>query len=125
MTTAQADKPTPQKPLRVWPGVVAVVVQWLGFFVVPIIVPDALLYGMFGALACALVILAWWLFFSRAPQVERWGAVVLIIAGAFASSRLIDKSIATGMMGFMFPVFSIPVLSLALVGGAVAGRRLS
>jgi len=113
-----------QRHLRVWPGVVAVALQWFGFFVLPTLVPDASLYGIFGALACAAVVLVWWLFFSRAPQVERWGLLVLIIAGAFVTSRLIDKSIAGGMMGFMFPVFSIPVWSLALVAGAVAGRRL-
>ena len=45
--------------------------------------------------------------------------------GWLATSRIIDKSIATGMMGFMFPMYSIPVLSLALVAGAVVGRRLS
>jgi outer membrane protein assembly factor BamB/multidrug transporter EmrE-like cation transporter len=111
--------------LRLWPGVIAVVLQWLCFFAVPRIEPDAMLYAIFGALACALIILLWWLVFSRAPQVERWGAVVLIIAGAFAASRLIDKSIATGMMGFMFPMLSVPVLSLALVAGAVIGSRLS
>jgi outer membrane protein assembly factor BamB len=122
MTITQKSE---RQPIRVWPGIVAVVVQWLGFFVLPIIMPDAMLYGMFGGLACALVILVWWLFFSRAPQLERWSVVVLIIAGAVAASRLIDKSIATGMMGFMYPVFAIPVLSLALVAGAVAGRRLS
>jgi outer membrane protein assembly factor BamB len=119
------DTQTGERTLRVWPGVVAVVLQWPLFFVVPIFMPDALLYGIMGALVCALVVLLWWLFFSRAPQVERWGMVALIIAGAFAASRLIDKSIATGMMGFMFPMFSIPVLSLALVAGAVVGRRLS
>src|SRR5579863_4812866 len=112
------------RELRVWPGVIAVVLQWLGFFVLPMIVPDALLYGMLGALVCAAIVLVWWLFFSRAPQVERWGVLVLIIAGAFAASRLIDKSIAGGMMGLMFPVFAVPVMSLALVAGAVAGRRL-
>ncbi len=111
--------------LRVWPGVVAVVLQWSLFFVLPMIVPDAMLYGIFGAVACSVVILLWWLFFSRAPQVERWGVLVLMIAGAFAASRLIDKSIAGGMMGFMFPMLSIPVLCLALVAGAVVGRRLS
>jgi outer membrane protein assembly factor BamB len=108
-----------------WPGVVAVVVQWFGFFVLPIIVPDALLYGIFGALVCAVAVLVWWAFFSRAPQVERWGAIVLMIAGLLATSRLIDKSIATGMMGFMFMMYSIPVMCLALVLGAAAGSRLS
>jgi len=114
-----------RQPLRVWPGVVAVVVQWFGFFVLPIIVPDAMLYGIMGALVCAVAVLVWWLFFSRAPYVERWGVAVLIIIAWLVASRLIDKSIATGMMGFMFGMFSIPVLSLALVAGAAAGRRLS
>jgi outer membrane protein assembly factor BamB len=125
MTVTQTGERNRERTLRVWPGVVAVVLQWLLFFVVPIIVPDAILYGIMGALVCALAVLVWWLFFSRAPQVERWGVVLLMIAGAFAASRIIDKSIANGMMGFMFPMFSIPVLSLALVAGAVAGRRLS
>ena len=111
--------------LRVWPGVVAVVLQWLLFFVLPIIAPDALLYGLMGALVCAVVVLVWWLFLSRAPQAERWGVIALIIAGLFGTSRIIDKSIATGMMGFMFMMYSIPVMSLALVLGAVIGRRLS
>ena len=125
MTDTQPGERVRERTLRVWPGVVAVALQWLLFFVLPIIVPDAILYGIMGALVCAVAVLVWWLFFSRAPQVERWGAVVLIIAGAFAASRLIDKSIANGMMGFMFPMFSIPVLSLALVAGAVVGSRLS
>ena len=111
--------------LRLWPGIVAVVVQWLGFFVLPVIMPEAILYGMMGGLVCAVAVLVWWAFFSRAPQAERWGAIVLVIVGAVATSRLIDKSIATGMMGFMFLTLAIPVMSLALVAGAVAGSRLS
>ena len=35
MTIAQTDEPTRQKPLRLWPGVVAVVLQWLARFGVP------------------------------------------------------------------------------------------
>src|SRR5216684_528949 len=31
MTTAQTDKPPEQKRLRLWPGVLAVVLQWLFF----------------------------------------------------------------------------------------------
>jgi outer membrane protein assembly factor BamB len=125
MTLTPAGERNRAPRLRLWPGVVAVVVQWFGFFVLPIIVPDALLYGIFGALVCAVAVLVWWAFFSRAPQVERWGAIVLMIAGLLATSRLIDKSIATGMMGFMFMMYSIPVMCLALVLGAAAGSRLS
>jgi len=125
MIPTQTGERKGERTLRVWPGIAAVSLQWFSFFVLPKIAPDAMLYGISGALACALIVLAWWLFFSRAPQVERWGVFVLIMAGAFAASRLIDKSIATGMMGFMFPMFAVPVLCLALVAGAAVGSRLS
>ncbi len=47
-----------------------------------------------------------------------------MVAATAATSRIIDKSIATAMMGFMFPMYSIPVLSLGLVVGAVISSRL-
>ena len=34
-------EPTPQIPLRLWPGVVAVALQWLVWFVVPVFAPEA------------------------------------------------------------------------------------
>src|ERR1017187_4285025 len=105
MATAQTDESTPQKPLRLWPGVVTVVLLGLVRFVVPIVVPDALPFGVLGGLVSALVVVVWWAFFSRAPRLERWGAIVLMIVALGATSRIIDKSIATGMMGFMFPVY--------------------
>ena len=45
---AQTDEPTPQKPLRLWPGVVIAILQWLVRFVVPVVAPDAMLVGMLG-----------------------------------------------------------------------------
>ena len=67
----------------------------------------------------------WWAFFSRAPRSERWGAVVLMIVALVATSRFIHESIATSMMGMMFPLYATPVLSLAFVVWAVAGRHLT
>jgi outer membrane protein assembly factor BamB len=124
MTTTHADEPTPRKPLRLWPGVVAVVLQWLVWFVVPIVAPDASMFAVLGALACGLAVVVWWLFFSRAPWSERVGALVLMVVALLATSRIVHKSIANGMMGMMLPVYAIPVLSLALVAAAVASRRL-
>ncbi len=125
MNTAQVGEPAGQKALRLWPGVVAVVVQWLLFFGLVRLVPEALIYGMLGGLVAALAIVVWWAFFSRAPRLERWGAIPLMVAASVVTARFIDKSIATGMMGFMFPMLSIPVLSLALVVWAVGGQRLA
>jgi len=122
-----SDEPTQQKPLRLWPGVVIVMLQWLVRFGIPIVILGdiASALGGIGGLLGGVVIFVWWAFFSRAPRLERWSAVVLMIVAMVATSRIIHESIATGFRGMMFPMYAIPVLSLAFVVWAVAGRRLS
>jgi outer membrane protein assembly factor BamB len=124
-TDKKTNESKQKKPLRLWPAVVIVILQWLVRFVLPAISPDALPVGIFGGIICGLAVIAWWIFFSRASRLERWTAVVLIIATLAATSQLIDKSIATSMMGLMFAIYSIPVLSLAFVLWAVASRHFS
>jgi hypothetical protein len=115
-----------RKPLRLWPGVLAVGLQWLGWFVLPIVVPEAAFYGLVGGvLGGGLAVILWWLFFSRAPWLERLGALVLMPLALYATGYLVHESIATGMMGKMLYMYAIPVLSLALVCWAVASRHLS
>src|SRR5438876_952957 len=125
MHIPKIDQPILRKPLRLWPGVAAVVLQWLLWFVVPIVAPDAAMIAVLGGLACGLAVLVWWLFFSRAPWAERVGAIVLMVVAVVAAKRVVHQSIANGMMGMMLPIYAIPVLSLALVAWAVATRRLS
>ena len=125
MAIAQIDEPTQQKPLRLWPGVVIVVLQWLVRFGVPVVAPGAGALGAIGALLGGVAIVVWWAFFSRAPRSERWGAVVLMIVALVATPRILHESIATAGMGMMFFIYAIPVLSLAFVVWAVASRRLS
>ena len=124
MPNMQAAESTRLKPLRLWPAVVAVALQWLLWSVLPIVAPGALLYSVFGAVLCGLAVIVWWLFFSRASWAERLGALVLMVVGVMATSRLVHPSIADGMMGMMLPLHAIPVLSLALVAAAVVSRRL-
>jgi len=119
------ENSTPQKPLRLWPGVVAVALQWLAWLVLPAVVPEWAGAGIIGAAVFGLVIVVWWLFFSRAPWSDRLGAIVLMVVAVFATSFLVHESIANGMMGLMLVVYSIPAQSLALVAGAAASRRLS
>jgi len=125
MSTVQTDQPINQKSLRLWPGMAAAVLLCVVRFVIPVVLPEAAMIGVLGGLACGLAILVWWLFFSRAPWSERVGAIVLMVVAVLATSRLVHQSIANGMMGMMLPIFSIPVLTLALVAWAVASRRLS
>ena len=116
---------TPRKPLRLLPGVVIVIVQWLLWFVVPVVAPDAGLVGMLGGVAAGLAIVLWWLFFSRAPWSERVGAILLMIVAVVATKLFVHESIAKVGMGMLLYISSIPYLSLALVAWAVVTRRLS
>ncbi len=127
MANAQTDEPTRQKPLRLWPGVVAVVLQWLAWFGLPFVASEIIagLVGAFARLVGGLAIIVWWAFFSRAPRFERWGAVVLMIVAMVATPRLLHESVATGNAGLQFFFHAIPVLSLVFVVWAVAGRHLA
>ena len=123
MPIAQTAEPTPQTPLRLWPGVVAVMLQWLLRFGLKMVVPGftGFKFGIMGGLLGGLVIVVWWAFFSRAPRSERWGAIVLMIAALFATARMNHESIGPlWLVGY-----AIPVLCLAFVAWAVASRRLS
>jgi len=124
MSTPQINQ-TSRKPLRLWPGIALVLVQWFAWFVVRLIVPKYAIFGVFAALICGLLVLVWWLFFSRALWLERIGAVILMVLAVIATKNVVHPSIAGGMMGLMLPVFSIPVLSLALVGWALVTRNFS
>jgi outer membrane protein assembly factor BamB len=80
---------------------------------------------MLGAALGGLVVVVWWLFFSRAPWSERVGAIVLMPVAVMATRLVVHPSMARAGMGNMLYFFAIPVLSLALVTWAVATRRLS
>ncbi len=125
MANSQIDESTPRKPIRLWPGVIAVALQWLFWVVVPYIFPEQGGTVVIGAALCGLAVVLWWLFFSRAAWADRLGAIVLMVVAVAATTRLVHESVANGMMGFMPYIYAIPVMCLALVAGAVASRGLS
>ena len=125
MSTIETALATPRKPIRVWPGVIVVVLQWLGWFVVPAIFPQAAIVALFSGLIGGLAILVWWLLFSRAPWIERIAAVVLILLALIGAKRLVHESIAGGAMGMLLYVLAIPVFSMGLVLWAVVTRHFS
>jgi outer membrane protein assembly factor BamB len=114
-----------RRPLRLWPGVALAVLLLVAKVIAPMVAAQATPIGVLAGPVLGLAIGIWWVFFSRAPRVERWGALVLIALAMVVTSRLLHVSIATGMMGYMFPVYAIPVIALALVVYAVASRGLS
>src|SRR5262245_16738469 len=125
MITENPEELTSRKPVRLWPGVTAVALQWLIWYGVPVVAPEAGMSVVIGGLACSLAVLVWWLFFSRAPWAERLGAIALMVVAVVATKRVVHPSIAGGAMGMLLYISSIPVLSMALVVTAAAGRRLS
>jgi outer membrane protein assembly factor BamB len=116
---------TPRTPLRLWPGVAAAIALVVLRFVLPAVIPDAILIGLLGGLVCAVIILVWWLFFSRAPWLERLGAILVMVASLLVARQIVDVSIRGGMMGMMLPVFSVFILPPVLVLWAVVTRGRS
>ena len=119
-------EPSPLKPLRLWPGVIAAVALVLFKLVaIPVVAPGAPPVGLLGGLVAGLAIAVWWVFLSRAPWSERVGAILLMVVALFATSRVLHESIATAPGGMLFPILAVPAVSFALVAWAVASRRLS
>ena len=114
------------RPLRLWPGVAVAILVVLLRFVLPVFMPDQIGTGIIAGAAGALLILLWWMFFSRAPWLERIGAVVLLIVVALAIRPFLHPSILGGMMGMMFAIYALPpVLGPAFVAWAAISRRMS
>ena len=112
------------RQIRLLPGVVAVTMQWLLWFVTPRAVVDGMLWQMGGSALSGLAVLIWWMFFSRVPRLERWGAFALIAGLGVMFRALVDPSIRGGMMGAMFALYAFPVVTMALVAAAAAMRRM-
>jgi outer membrane protein assembly factor BamB len=113
------------KPLRLLPGVIIVILQWLIRFGLPVVAPGMAMFAPLVGPLAMLALFVWWGFFSRAPGIERWGAVVLMIAVMAITSFFIDESIRTGLGGMMFFFYASLGVCLAFVAWAVACGGLS
>src|SRR6188768_1040312 len=110
------NEPAPRKRLRLWPGVTAAALLVLIGYVVPLFNPAYGGYGMMGAALFGLIILLWWLLFSRARWYERLAALPLMILAAYvAHEYIVHPSISGGAMGYLTYGLAIPTLSVALV----------
>ena len=82
-----------QASLRLWPGIALVAAQWTMWSLVPRVFADGAGVGVLGGIGLGLLVLLWWLFFSRAPWSERVGFVALMIVAVFVTRRFVDRSI--------------------------------
>ncbi len=113
----------PEKPLRLWPGVVAAAVIVTGLLAA-FVLPDATIVGMLSAVVGGAAAVLWWVFFSRAPWIDRLGAILVMVVAVVATRPFLDRSIAGAGQDRLFYVLSVPVLSVALVACALASRGL-
>lgn len=122
MTTEQTAEASPRK-LRLWPGIAILVLLFTFRVGVKAVIPgiEGFGYAVLGSLACMLLILVWWLFFSRARWVERLGAIGTIAASLGAIWFLKHE---TMWLQWLF-AYAIPVLALAFVAWSVVTRRLT
>jgi outer membrane protein assembly factor BamB len=120
--------PTRERPagrtLRLWPGVVLVSLQWLVRLGVPAVVPGGAVWGVLGGLGLGLLVLLWWVLFSRAPWSERLLVPLVMVVAFLATRPFLHESIAGGMMGMFFFIQAPPMLCAALVLWAASTRRL-
>jgi len=123
----QSNETVRRKPLRLWPGVVILILQLLVRFGIPEVIPGdaALNMAVLGGLFGWLLIILWWAFFSRAPRIERWGAVILMILALAVTRPLLHESIKTAGRGALFPLYATLVLSFAFVAWAMLSRKLA
>jgi outer membrane protein assembly factor BamB len=112
-----------RRPLRLWPGVVAVTLQWLARFGIKAVVPGfkGFAWSAEGGIIGALAVILWWLFFSRAAWFDRLGALLLMIVAMGTTWGLRHES----MGPFWVVAYAVPVLCLAFVASLVASRRLA
>ena len=108
-----------QRPLRLWPGIAAAAVVIVGLLVTATL-PVAADYSLIGTGVGVFAIILWWLFFSRAPWLERVGALVLMVVAVAAIRPFIHTSIAGGAQGGLQYILSM--LPMSLHAGRL-GRR--
>ena len=125
MNIDQTNNPTSRQPLRLWPGVVTAVLICLAWLAPAVFAPDFQIFGMLAAVAGALLIVVWWLLFSRVRWFERLGAILVMIVAVFGIKLIVHPSVANAGMGKMMYFLSFPVMCLGLVCSAAVTRRLS
>ena len=122
MTPFQTDESTGRRPLRLWPGIAAIVLLLVSRFGVKFVIPGAhgFFLGMMGTFACALLVVLWWLFLSRVAWGERLGTIALLIVAMLATVKLSHES----MWPAALVTYGMPFLLLAFVVSAAATQRL-
>ncbi len=122
---AEAIAPGSLKPLRVWIPILLIPGMILARFVPGMIEngPSMIwMAGAFGPFLIGLLVMGWWLIFSRASWMERLFGILGLIAIITVVELFVDKSMSGPLMIVMTIPMAIAAFALALI---VFGRQLS
>ena len=129
MNEIPASSPTANRPLRLWPGVLIVLVMWACLKVPGYFIPGdtrQLYFVFFGPMILTVLFLIWWVFFSRARWADRGlrtdGQAAIGTAAYFTYDRSFNFF---GVIMYMIPLmFSAWVGWLpALIPGSARGSK--
>lgn len=122
-TGASADGSSVWPRLRVWPAIVLVALMW-GVRLLPSMIDNpsrsVVMASFIGPFTCAVLILVWWLFASRARWSERLRGVGGMVLATVVSSLLLDKT----MRGYGIMMFVIPWSTTAFAAALIVLGRL-
>ena len=119
---------TPGRRLRLWPGVVSVALLWTIFPVLFRLDMDNRLFLtllQWGPLAIIGLFLAWWLFLSHVPWLDRFEALLVCGLGAAAIIPLLHASVPPQFYPFVFAVYGLPIVLTAWVAWLVITPSVS
>ena len=78
------------------------------------------MWAIQGTFGCTVAIILWWLFFSRAPWLDRIGDIGFMAAALGSAWLLRHESMGPAWM----VAYAVPFVLLAFVAAAFAGRNL-
>jgi len=111
------------RPLRLWPGVLIVALQWI-FVIVPGWFAPATMFqflsAMYAPLVATVLFAGWWLFASRASRLDRLLALAACVAAGGVAMAAADKSIT--MLNLIFHM--IPAVLTGWIAWLVVSGRL-
>ncbi len=114
----------PARTLRLWPGVVIVILLWASSLVPGWIIPgtmEHMMIMMFGGMAMQVAFLVWWLFFTRVSWADRLGILGVAIAMGLVAYLLSDKSYQN-----MFFLMFVPTMVMTVaVGWLFLSQKMS
>lgn len=113
--------PTAPRSLRLWPGLIVVAILLGMIFIPGWFAPGSYVAFMsmfYAPFVGGTLLLVWWLFFSRAPWLDRIIVPLVAIAVGLVMTKIADKTMPFGLLLYGVPtICTVWVAWLAISGG--------